>query len=74
LKLANNAYYSLQAIMENWDIHRKTKIKLYKTLIRTVLPYGCKTWSPSKKSENVINIFERKLLRPIYGPMEENGQ
>jgi hypothetical protein len=30
--------------------------------------------SLSKKSENAINIFEMKMLRRIYAPMEENGQ
>jgi sorting nexin-29 len=63
LKLANNTYYSLQAVIKRWHICRKTKIRLYKTLIRTVLTYGCETWSVSKKSENAINTFERKILR-----------
>jgi hypothetical protein len=63
LKLANNAYYSLQAIMKNWDVHRKMKIRLYETLIRTVLTHGCEIWSLSKKTETAINIFERKILR-----------
>jgi hypothetical protein len=72
--IVNNAYYLLQVIMKNQDIHRKTKIRPYKTLIRTVLKYGCKAWSLPKKSENAINIFERKILTRIYGPMEENEQ
>jgi hypothetical protein len=37
--------------MKKWDIHRKNKIRLYKTLIRTVLAYGYDTWSLSKKFE-----------------------
>jgi hypothetical protein len=74
LKLANNAYYSLQAIMKNRNMHRKTKTRLYKTLIRTVLTYVCENWSLFKKSENAINILERKILRRIYGPVEGNGQ
>jgi hypothetical protein len=60
--------------MKNQDIHRKTKIRIYKTLIETALTYGCKTWTLSKKSENDINIFGRKILRQVYGLVEENGQ
>jgi hypothetical protein len=47
---------------------------LYKTLIRRVLNYGSETWTISKKSENVLGIFERKILRRIYGPAKDNGQ
>jgi hypothetical protein len=27
----------------------------------------------SKKEESAINLFERKILRRIYGPTKENG-
>jgi hypothetical protein len=52
LKLADNAYISLLAVMRCKDIHKKTKVMLYKTLIRTVLTYRSETWTLSKKSEN----------------------
>jgi hypothetical protein len=57
LKLANSAYYSIRSIMKSRDVHKGTKIRLYKTLIRTVLTYGCKTWRLSKQSEKTIGIF-----------------
>jgi hypothetical protein len=47
---------------------------LYKTLIRTVLTYGSETWALSKNSENALNAFERKILRRIFGPVQDNGQ
>jgi hypothetical protein len=56
------------------DIHKKTKVMLYKTLIRTVLTYGSKTWTLSKNSENALRTFERKILRRIYGPVQDNSQ
>jgi hypothetical protein len=74
LKLANKAYYSFYAIMKSCDIHKKTKIRLYKTLIRTVLTYGCENWKLTKKSEDDINSFERKILWRIFGTVNENGQ
>lgn len=36
------------------------------------LTYGCKTWPVTKGYEEKINIFERKLLRRIYGTVKEN--
>jgi hypothetical protein len=56
------------------DNHKKTKVMLYKTLIRTVLSYGSENWTLSRKSENALNIFERKTLRRIYGPVQDNVQ
>jgi N-acetylmuramoyl-L-alanine amidase len=74
LKLANKAYFSLLAVMRCEDIQKKTKVMLYKTLIRTVLTYGSETWTLSKKSENALSTLERKILRRIYGPVLDNGQ
>jgi hypothetical protein len=34
LMFAHEAYFSLVAVMRSGDIHRKTKITLYKTLIQ----------------------------------------
>jgi hypothetical protein len=55
------------------DIHKKTKVMLYKTLICTVLTYGSETWTLSKNSEKAPSIFERKILRRIYSPVQDNG-
>jgi hypothetical protein len=44
---------------------------LYKTLNRTVLTYGSETWTLSKNSESTL---ERKILRIIYDPVQDNGQ
>ena len=48
---------------------------LYKTLIRPVLTYASETWVLSKTNERQLAVFERKILRKIYGPLmrEEYG-
>jgi hypothetical protein len=74
LKLPNKAYLSLLAVMRCKDIHKETKVMLYKTLIRTVFTYGSETWMLFKNSENALSTFERKILRRIYGPVQDNGQ
>jgi hypothetical protein len=56
------------------DIHKKIKVTLYKTLIRIVLTYGSEIWTLSKNSENALSTYERKILRRIYGPVQDNGQ
>jgi len=44
-------------------------MKIYKTAIRPVVTYSSQTWTLTAKDENNLRIFERQLLRKIYGPV-----
>ena len=55
-------------------LSRATKILLYKTLIRLVVSYGAETWTVTKKDEQALLAFERKIFRRIYDPKYENGE
>ena len=55
-------------------LSRATKIILYKTLIRPVVSYGPEAWTLTKKEEQAVLIFERKIFRRIYGPKYKNGE
>ena len=48
-------------------------VMLYKTFIRLILINGSECRSLSKKGRNMLQIFERKILRMIYGPANDNG-
>jgi ribosomal protein S21 len=74
LMLDNKAHFSLVAVMRSGDIRRTTKIMLYKTLIRSVLMYGCETRVLPRKLENALRAFKRKILRRIFGPGNDNGR
>lgn len=71
---ANRYYFGLQKHMKSRHLTRRTKVLLYKTLIRPVLMYGSECWTISKGDEGALESFERKVLRRIYGPVCDNGE
>jgi hypothetical protein len=42
-------------------------------LVRPVLTYGSESWPLKRKDEHMLQIFERRILRRIYGPIKKNG-
>jgi len=49
------------------------KLKLYCSVIRPVVTYACGTWTLTETITNRLMVFERKVLRKIFGPTNENG-
>ena len=46
-------------------------MQIHKTQIRPLVTYGSETWTLTKSDENLFRIFERKILRKIYRPIQE---
>ena len=46
---------------------------MYKTLIKPVLMFGVETWVLSKADVLHLGVFERKILRRIYGRICEGA-
>jgi hypothetical protein len=74
INYANGIYFSLMYVFKSQNVHKKTKIRIYKTIIKPALMYGCETWSLLQNAENKLGAFKKKFLRRIYGPINENGQ
>jgi len=60
-------------IFQSKFISKNTKLELYFSVIRPVVMYACKTWILKETITNRLMVFERKILRKIFGPTYENG-
>jgi hypothetical protein len=58
---ANISYYGLNKIFKSKHLTWRTKIRLYKTLIRPVITYGSEAWVMNKADEGARYIFERNF-------------
>jgi hypothetical protein len=65
----NRAYFTNMKLLKLTLLSRHSKVKLYKTLIRPVVTYGVEMWTMSAADENALCVFERKVVRRIYGPV-----
>jgi hypothetical protein len=53
-------------------ISRSSKLQIYHTLVRAVVTCGSDSWTLTVEEETTLAIFERNILRKIYGPVKEN--
>ena len=49
-------------------LYKDLKIKIYRTIILSVVLYGCETWSLTLREERKLRVFENMVLRTIFGP------
>jgi hypothetical protein len=52
-------------------LSRNIKLGLYLTLIRLIVTYGAETWAATENELQKLIIFEKKILRKIYGPVKD---
>jgi hypothetical protein len=64
----NQSYYALTKLMKSRGISKSTKLKIYRTIIRPVVMYGCEGWTMSEHMEEALRVWERKILRRVCGP------
>lgn len=68
--MANTCFYGPKNQLRSKFI--STKTNLHKTLIRRMVLQGSECWVLNKTEEGLL-IFERKILRRIFGPIKENN-
>jgi len=72
----NRSFFANKKIFQSKLITRKTEERLYHTVIRPVVVYGSECWVLTENIKQKLLVFERRLLRKIFGPTQktmENG-
>jgi hypothetical protein len=65
LNSGNTCYHSVQSLLSSRLLSRNVRVKIYKTIILTVVLYGCETWSVILSEEHRLREFEKRVLRRI---------
>lgn len=73
ITLANRCYFGLSRQLSSRALSRRTKLRLYTSLILPVLLYGSEAWTLAAADEKNLGTFERKILRRIFGPLCVDG-
>jgi hypothetical protein len=71
---ANSLCYGLLKHFKLRLLTHETKCRLHTTLVRPVLTYASETWMLTQSDMAHLNTFERKILRNIFGPIQEKGE
>ena len=71
LKVGNAYYYWVQNILSSSLLSKTLKINICRTIILPVVLYGCETWSLTFRDERRLRVFEKRVLRRVFGPKRE---
>jgi len=71
ISLGNKAFYANQDLFKSKLLTKNSKPRMYKTLVRPVVTYACETWVLKGNIQTKLRVFERKVIRRIYGPTKE---
>jgi hypothetical protein len=61
----------LATIRSSRLLSKNLKIGIYKTIILSVVLYGCEIRSLTLREEYRLRVFESRVLRRIFGPKKE---
>lgn len=67
LQVGNKLYSIYKKLLKNKKISKKTKMRVYTTIIRPAVMYAAETITLTKREEEQLRIFERKVIRTIVG-------
>ena len=74
LAIATASMAKLNKIWSSKDISFATKIKLFKTIVLSILIYGSESWTLTADSTKRVQAFENKCYRRMLGILWKNSK
>ena len=71
LMSGNACYHSVQNLFSSRLLSNNLKIKMYRTIIFSVVLYEYESWSLTLREERKLRVFENMVLRVIFGPRRD---
>jgi hypothetical protein len=68
---SGNACYHLVQNLFSRLLSKNLKVRIYKSIILSVVLYECETWSLTVREEHKLRVFENRVLRRIFGPKRD---
>lgn len=69
----NKCYYALEKLIKSKTLRRNRTLKIYRTLIRLVVRYGCESWMLTMVGVKQLRIYERILHRIFEAVQDGNS-
>ena len=69
--LGTKAYYANLNFFKSRLVTKQSKLKLYRTAVRPIVTYASETWVLKETIIQKLLVFERKIVRRIFGPTKE---
>jgi len=67
LRSGNACYHSVQKLLSSRLLSKNLKVKIYRTIILPIVSYECETRSLTLREERKLRVFEKMVLRRIFG-------
>ena len=68
VKSGNACYHSVQNLLSSNLLSKNLMIKIYRTIILSVVLYGFESWSLTLRKERRLRVSEHRAPRRIFGP------
>jgi hypothetical protein len=72
IQAGNRSLFANKKLLNNKGLNATSKLQIYKPIMQPTVTYGCATWAMTVTEQNLLLVFERRVLRKIYGPTLDN--
>ena len=72
IMMSSKAYCANRQLVNSSLISRNSKLQIHRPSVRPAVTCGSELWTLTVGDESALAVFERKILRKIYGAVKEN--